>query len=178
MNFILNKFGHNSVIFSNKLNDAKKNETDNVEKSKSLYILNDNNLNYEIINNEIDSLFSSENIEKYLTDKINDRIEIDLNPKNNQEGQDFTKIDYNLNSKMKENLEIEENFRKTFPIVNNNFNFLVVDSNLAIKENLNNIFFIEFDLKNENDNCDFINLFTEINNEKVNKDISFTLNVL
>lgn len=54
---------------------------------------------------------------------------------------------------------------------------MIVDSNLAIKENLNNIFFLEFELYNENEDIEKMKLFTEINNEKVNKDINFNLNV-
>jgi hypothetical protein len=73
--------------------------------------------------------------------------------------------------------DIKENYFKAFPINNDIFNFLIVDSNLAIKDNLKNIFFIEFDLVKDQLNHEFLNVFTEINNEKVNKDISFILNV-
>lgn len=73
---------------------------------------------------------------------------------------------------------IKDNYLKVFPIDNNAFNFLIVDSNLAIKENLNNIFFIEFNLINDQKDLEHLKVFTEINNEKVNKDINFTLNVI
>ena len=33
-----------------------------------------------------------------------------------------------------------------FPL-DNKFNYMIIDANLGIKENLNNIFFIEFDLQ-------------------------------
>ena len=39
-----------------------------------------------------------------------------------------------------------------FPINNAEFNYMIIDSNLGIKENLNNIFFLEFDLTTIKDN--------------------------
>jgi len=99
--------------------------------------------------------------------------------------ENFKNIDKNIEFSSKfneesnsENLTKKDKYLKTFPIDNNNFNYLIVDSNLAIKDNLKNIFFIEFDLKNEQNDLEFINYFTEINNEKVNKDINFLLKVI
>ncbi len=92
--------------------------------------------------------------------------------------QNACKENYNVESR---NLDSKFDFRdkyfKTFPIRNDNFNFLIVDSNLAIKDNLQNIFFIEFDLNKDIENYENIKIFTEINNEKVNKEIDFILNV-
>ena len=57
------------------------------------------------------------------------------------------------------------------PIDNTSFNFMIIDANLGIKDNLNNLFFLEFDLNNENGNK-----IRNINDDIVEKEINFTLN--
>lgn len=80
----------------------------------------------------------------------------------------FSEISTNqLNSQdMSEILNIK------FPINNAEFNYMIIDSNLGIKENLNNIFFLEFDLTTIKDNKGL----REISNENVERELFFTLN--
>lgn len=61
-----------------------------------------------------------------------------------------------------------------FPINNAEFNYMIIDANLGSVENLNNIFFLEFDLTL---NKDSQKLLREINNECVERESFFLLNV-
>ena len=54
---------------------------------------------------------------------------------------------------------------------------MITDANLGIKENLQNIFFLEFEIINNNDNNSNIKIIQEIKNDIVNKEIFFKLNV-
>ena len=76
---------------------------------------------------------------------------------------------------------VNENFDELlnikFPINNKTFNYMIIDANLAIKENLQNIFLIEFDLLNNNkdsNNSKFLKLLREINHP--DREIFFVLN--
>ena len=76
---------------------------------------------------------------------------------------------------------VNENFDELlnikFPINNKTFNYMIIDANLAIKENLQNIFLIEFDLMNnnkDNTNSKFLKLLREINHP--DREIFFVLN--
>ena len=76
---------------------------------------------------------------------------------------------------------INENFDELlnikFPINNKTFNYMIIDANLAIKENLQNIFLIEFDLLNnikDNNNSKFLKFLREINHPE--REIFFVLN--
>lgn len=60
-----------------------------------------------------------------------------------------------------------------FPIKNDEFHYLFIDANLGIKDNLFNIFFIEFDLNAIKDN---IKAIKDINNDNVDKEYYFSLN--
>ena len=60
---------------------------------------------------------------------------------------------------------------------------MIIDANLAIKENLQNIFLLEFDLNNYNkdnnsnsNNGKFMKLLREINNNCIEREIFFILN--
>ena len=82
------------------------------------------------------------------------------------------------NSQLK---NVNENFDELlnikFPINNKTFNYMIIDANLAIKENLQNIFLIEFDLLNNNkdsNNSKFLKLLREINHP--DREIFFVLN--
>ena len=82
------------------------------------------------------------------------------------------------NSQLK---NVNENFDELlnikFPINNKTFNYMIIDANLAIKENLQNIFLIEFDLLNiskDNNNNKFLKLLREINHP--DREIFFVLN--
>ena len=82
------------------------------------------------------------------------------------------------NSQLK---NVNENFDELlnikFPINNKTFNYMIIDANLAIKENLQNIFLIEFDLLNcnkDNSNSKFLKLLREINHP--DREIFFVLN--
>jgi len=161
-----------NVIQSN-LSEAEKANVLNFIKQRNA----NNNKNLNLNNNK-------NNLSKnYQETSINERDKIDKHDKVKFEETErlFNKnmktdndIDKNKSQDMQ---DIREHYFKTFPIDNNSFNFLIVDSNLAIKDNLNNIFFIEFDLAKDQSDLETLKVFTEINNEKVNKDISFTLNV-
>ena len=76
---------------------------------------------------------------------------------------------------------VNENFDELlnikFPINNKTFNYMIIDANLAIKENLQNIFLIEFDLLNnikDTNNSKFLKLLREINHPE--REIFFVLN--
>ena len=58
-----------------------------------------------------------------------------------------------------------------FPL-DNKFNYMIIDANLGIKENLNNIFFLEFDLQKK----DKLKIIRELNNDAVERELFFTLN--
>ena len=80
--------------------------------------------------------------------------------------------------KEKETSEIEKEIEDVvFPIDNSENNFLIVESNLSKEENLNNIIFMEFDLRNSNISKEKLKHFIEINNEFVEKEMFFVLNV-
>jgi hypothetical protein len=64
-----------------------------------------------------------------------------------------------------------------FPIDNSGFNFMIIDANLGVVENLNNIFFLQFDLNNGS-NKDQVKYLREINQEFVDREIFFILNVI
>jgi len=68
------------------------------------------------------------------------------------------------------------------PLFNKKYNFLIMESNFAIKENLKNVFFLEFDLlgnlyylnKEEKDEVSFYSI---LNNDFVKKEAKFKLRV-
>ena len=75
------------------------------------------------------------------------------------------------------NENFDELLNIKFPINNKTFNYMIIDANLAIKENLQNIFLIEFDLLNnikDNNNNKFLKLLREINHPE--REIFFVLN--
>jgi len=65
-----------------------------------------------------------------------------------------------------------------FPIDNSKFNFMIIDANLSINQNLNNIFFLEFDLTKSLSNRDKLKFLREITNESVEREIFFNLSVI
>ena len=79
--------------------------------------------------------------------------------------------------KNNENENFNELLNIKFPINNKTFNYMIIDANLAIKENLQNIFLIEFDLLNNNKdnnyNNKFMKLLREINHP--DREIFFVL---
>jgi hypothetical protein len=54
---------------------------------------------------------------------------------------------------------------------------MIIDANLGIKDNLQNIFFLEFNLADEVKNNEKLKILREIKNENVEKELFFTLNV-
>jgi hypothetical protein len=64
--------------------------------------------------------------------------------------------------------------------LNNNpeLNYIITETNLGINENLNNIIFFEFDLNSSNITKEHVKCFKEINNDFVEKEIHFVLNVI
>lgn len=70
-----------------------------------------------------------------------------------------------------ENIEI---LNIKFPIKNDEFHYLIIDTNLGIQDNLYNIFFVEFELCGNNK--DQIKNFKEINNDNVDRESFFILN--
>ena len=84
----------------------------------------------------------------------------------------------NSDAKDKESSENEKELEDVlFPIDNSENNFLIIESNLSKEENLNNIIFMEFDLRNSNISKEKLKQFIEINNEFVEKEMFFVLNV-
>lgn len=99
-----------------------------------------------------------------------------LQTNNNSNGHYKNIID-NLSGKSNEQLEqlhpssLLDILKIKYPIDNTAFNFLIIDANLGIKDNLNNIFFIEFDISgNEFDSI------SKINDDCVEKELFFSLN--
>jgi len=75
--------------------------------------------------------------------------------------------------------EKEHNFLNLkIPIDNTKFNFMIIDANLSLTENLNNIFFLEFDLSKSSINKEKLRMIREINNDCVEREIFFVLNVI
>ena len=64
-----------------------------------------------------------------------------------------------------------------FPIDNCENNYQILESNLGMVENLQNIVFLEFELDNTTLNKDHLKYFREVNNNFVDKEINFVLNV-
>ena len=78
----------------------------------------------------------------------------------------------------KETSEIEKEIEDVvFPIDNSENNFTILESNLGISDNLQRLIFLEFDLYNSNITKDHIKYFREVNNNFVDKEIHFVLNV-
>ena len=71
-----------------------------------------------------------------------------------------------------DNASLENILENNYPIENKN-NYNIIDNNLCLKENLDNVFLLKFDLKNDLDNN---NDFRLINDNCVERDIDFTLN--
>lgn len=91
----------------------------------------------------------------------------------------FRKFDEKSNAQLNEgnNDKMNDILNIKFPIDNSEFNFMIIDANLGISDNLNNIFFLEFDLTNTTSNKDQLKFLREINQECVDKEIFFILNV-
>jgi len=146
------------------------------EKAKPLNLIKEKNKDKFLNNNEHKNTTSNANDKGKKNDKKLGKLLI--SEKSEEFKEEIICDEYIKNTReINKDRDIKENYFKAFPINNDIFNFLIVDSNLAIKDNLHNIFFIEFDLVKDQLNLEFLNVFTEINNEKVNKDISFILNV-
>ena len=75
-----------------------------------------------------------------------------LKHKNIYESPTFSDLSNNQ-LKNNENENFDELLNIKFPINNKTFNYMIIDANLAIKENLQNIFLIEFDLLKRNIFC-------------------------
>ena len=87
---------------------------------------------------------------------------------------DLSKSESNNENKSFDNASLKDILEKNYPIDNNkNNNFNIIDNNLCLKENLNNVFLLKFDLKNDLNNNDDFRL---INDNCVDRDIDFTLN--
>ena len=99
-----------------------------------------------------------------------------LRHKNIYESPTFSDLSNNQ-LKNNENENFDELLNIKFPINNKTFNYMIIDANLAIKENLQNIFLIEFDLLNNNKdnnyNNKFMKLLREINHP--DREIFFVL---
>ena len=100
-----------------------------------------------------------------------------LKNKNIYESPTFSDLS-NMQLKNNENENFDELLNIKFPINNKTFNYMIIDANLAIKENLQNIFLIEFDLLNNNKdnnyNNKFMKLLREINHP--DRELFFVLN--
>ena len=88
---------------------------------------------------------------------------------------------YDVSNAQLKNENFNELLNIKFPINNKVFNYMIIDANLAIKENLQNIFLLEFDLNNYNKDSNsntskFMKLLREINNNCIEREIFFVLN--
>ena len=79
----------------------------------------------------------------YLQSKFNKADQTVQNSKNL-----FTHFNENSTNQIN-NSDMSEIINVKFPINNAEFSYMIIDANLGIKENLNNIFFLEFDLTKE-----------------------------
>lgn len=79
--------------------------------------------------------------------------------------------------KLNENEVANEILNVKFPIDNSEFNFMIIDANLGITDNLKNIFFLEFDLSSSQNSKEQIKMLREITNDAVDREIFFVLNV-
>lgn len=87
---------------------------------------------------------------------------------------DLSKSESNNENKAFDNASLKDILGNNYPIDNNkNNNFNIIDNNLCLKENLNNVFLLKFDLKNDVNNNDDFRL---INDNCVDRDIDFALN--
>ena len=73
---------------------------------------------------------------------------------------------FSVNASLKDILEFK------FPIDNSKNNFNIIDNNLCLKENLNNVFLLKFDLKNNINSSNF----RMINDNCVEREVEFRLN--
>lgn len=64
-----------------------------------------------------------------------------------------------------------------FPLNNTDFNLLMPETRMGSSDNLSNIIFLEFDMNNNSISKEHLKFFKEINNEYVEKEIHFVLNV-
>jgi hypothetical protein len=87
---------------------------------------------------------------------------------------EIDKHQHELSSTSKEN----DILNLKIPIDNSKFNFMIIDANLSLTENLNNIFFLEFDLSKSSINKEKLRMMREINNDCVEREIYFVLNVI
>jgi len=84
-------------------------------------------------------------------------------------------------SSLEQNNSLKELINYSFPIDNSKSNYFFINTNLSMKENLNNIFLIEFDLENINTNDNLSNNkeeqdFRKINDFCVERELDFKLN--
>ena len=85
----------------------------------------------------------------------------------------LNKNEFNNDSKSLDNASLKNILESCYPIDNNKSNFNIIDNNLCLKDNLNNVFLLKFDLKNNIDkNIDF----RLIDNNCVGREIDFALN--
>ena len=86
---------------------------------------------------------------------------------------DINKNESNNDNKNGDNASLKNILENNYPIDNSKNNFNIIDNNLCLKENLNNVFLLKFDLKNDVVNN---NDFRLINDNCVERDIDFILN--
>ena len=65
----------------------------------------------------------------------------------------------------------------SLPIDNSDTNLKFIEANMGIPENRQNVVFLEFELDNSALNKEHLKYFREVNNNFVDKDVSFVLNV-
>ena len=99
-------------------------------------------------------------IEKLKQESLNQLNNFDKNQNENQE------------KNLGENASLKNILDFKFPIDNSKNNFNIIDNNLCLKENLNNVFLLKFDLKNAINS----NNFRLINDNCVDREVEFKLN--
>lgn len=162
---------NNCIIWTLKahLNFGKENKTEMrsnyLFKGKSLYFID---LDYGLLN----ALNNNLSFEKcFPKDKNNFDSKKKILEKLKQESiQQIS--EGNIEQKNFCNASLKNIIEGTYPIKNYQ-NYNIINTNLCIKENLNNVFLLKFDLKNGKDNN---NEFRLINDDCVKRDINFALN--
>ena len=145
-------------------------------KSKNLFFptLEKSILNFLYLKEKENNFLEEKNNLIKLSNSLLNNEENSENNNNNEnnEIQNKNNINNNINSNTKDNINNNINELKNlkFPINNKSFSYMIIDANLSIKENLNNIFFLEIELNNNNSKH-FL-----INNENVNREIFFNIN--
>lgn len=74
-------------------------------------------------------------------------------------------------------LPADFNSNISFPLNNAELNWLITETNYNLSQGLTNMFFLEFDVSGSEISKDHLSILQDINNDFVEKEIHFVLNV-